>query len=208
MRLLKVLLFLSSVNAFQTSNRHGSCTSYRRQRWQGSSWVVRTTTSRAIRYPSRIIARDPQEAITSFNPSNRFVDLNIQAVAPSMADNMRRDDDDSSSSAGLDSREDEDEVMLTTTLPDALRVFFLDRYHGPRLIVMILCVLTATRLVVIEPVTVLDGTVAGGAVVFWWFQEHLMHKHLLHSSFSWYGKEIHEDHHSKPYYQVSIDPGR
>jgi hypothetical protein len=43
-------------------------------------------------------------------------------------------------------------------------------------------------------------------VIFWWFQEHEMHLHLLHSKFDWMGKRIHEEHHEKPYFHISIDP--
>eukprot|EP00877_Chromochloris_zofingiensis_P009605 jgi/Chrzof1/4899/Cz15g03180.t1 len=29
---------------------------------------------------------------------------------------------------------------------------------------------------------------------------------MLHTDFDWYGKQVHETHHQKPYYHISIDP--
>ena len=101
------------------------------------------------------------------------------------------------------------EPPVPTTLREALNVFFLDQYNGPRLIVAILCGLATCRTFMSEvPVTTMDAVVASLAIVFWWFQEHFLHKYLLHSKLDWYGKEIHEGHHSKPYFHISIDPGR
>jgi hypothetical protein len=50
--------------------------------------------------------------------------------------------------------------------------------------------------------------VAGTAIVFWWFQEHVLHQKLLHAPahMNWIGKEIHVQHHNQPYYHISIDP--
>jgi hypothetical protein len=56
------------------------------------------------------------------------------------------------------------------------------------------------------PLTAFDPILFMGAIVFWWFQEHAMHKHLLHSRFDWYGKRVHEKHHLKPYFHTSLDP--
>ena len=56
------------------------------------------------------------------------------------------------------------------------------------------------------PVTCLDGGILATAVIGWWFQEYFLHKYILHSSFDWYGKDIHQEHHEKPYHHVSIDP--
>ena len=99
--------------------------------------------------------------------------------------------------------------IIPTNLMDALRVFFLDVYNGPRVIVVILTGMVAQRSVWSpQPLTGADVVVAVSAIVFWWFQEHFLHKHLLHSSADWLGKEIHEGHHAKPYYHISIDPGK
>mmetsp|Transcript_27161 Transcript_27161/g.56910 ORF Transcript_27161/g.56910 Transcript_27161/m.56910 type:complete len:306 (-) Transcript_27161:530-1447(-) len=117
-----------------------------------------------------------------------------------------------SSENDLDSQECEKHEIVPKTLPQAFRIFFLDVYNGPRLIVAILLALVAMRLhlVVEQPhlqaLSSMDAAAAGLSVVFWWFQEHVLHKHLLHSPFDWYGKAIHEGHHDKPYFHISIDP--
>jgi hypothetical protein len=90
----------------------------------------------------------------------------------------------SSSSSSLSSHTT---TTVPTTLNEALQVFFGSRqFHGPRLIVLFLSVLlyhrielgftTSTTTSVLQEIGV-----AGTAVVFWWFQEHVMHQHLLHS---------------------------
>jgi len=43
-------------------------------------------------------------------------------------------------------------------------------------------------------------------IVGWILQEWFLHRFLLHSSFDWFGREIHAQHHALPFYHVSIDP--
>lgn len=43
-------------------------------------------------------------------------------------------------------------------------------------------------------------------IVGWILQEWFLHRLLLHSSFDWFGREIHAQHHALPFYHVSIDP--
>ena len=95
---------------------------------------------------------------------------------------------------------------VPSTMRQALTTFFLSRaYNGPRTIVLLLLGLglgwlqTSTH-----PVT--ECAVALTTVVFWWFQEHWMHQHLLHSRNDWIGKQVHEQHHDKHYFHISIDP--
>jgi hypothetical protein len=52
----------------------------------------------------------------------------------------------------------------------------------------------------------LDALVFLGTIFFWCIQEHVLHGKLLHSKLDWYGKEIHEAHHKRPYHHVSLDP--
>ena len=94
---------------------------------------------------------------------------------------------------------------VPTTMQQALTTFFLSReYSGPRSVVILLVGLgtiwqhTSTNLVT-------ECAVALTCVVFWWLQEHWMHQHLLHSRADWIGKEVHEKHHDKNYFHVSID---
>jgi hypothetical protein len=100
-----------------------------------------------------------------------------------------------------------------TTLKQAFRVFFLDKYHGPRLAALSVaaltawrCYLAATSVVASMALGVTDVAAFSTAVIFWWVQEHVLHLHALHSKFDWVGKEIHEGHHANPYFHTSIDP--
>jgi hypothetical protein len=104
-----------------------------------------------------------------------------------------------------------------TTLKEAFRVFFLDKYHGPRLAALSVTALTAWRCYLAATsvsalasasmaLGVTDVAAFSTAVVFWWVQEHVLHLHVLHSKADWMGKEIHEGHHANPYFHISIDP--
>jgi len=101
---------------------------------------------------------------------------------------------------------DPDEHEVPRRLGEALRVFFLGAYHGPRLIVAILFGVALQRWDDMAPLTVWDGAVAAATVVFWWFQEFFVHRKLLHSAWDWYGKRIHAEHHQNSYLHISIDP--
>ena len=95
---------------------------------------------------------------------------------------------------------------VPTTFGEALHVFLLGSYNGPR-VVMILLFFTAIWRMTLPPTTSLvDAAVVMVTVVLWCFQEHVLHGRVLHSEADWLGKVIHEDHHAKPYHHVSIDP--
>jgi hypothetical protein len=51
-----------------------------------------------------------------------------------------------------------------------------------------------------------DVIVFATTVLFWSFQEHFLHDKVLHSKADWIGKDIHQTHHEKPYYHISLDP--
>mmetsp|Transcript_39571 Transcript_39571/g.112228 ORF Transcript_39571/g.112228 Transcript_39571/m.112228 type:complete len:297 (-) Transcript_39571:1502-2392(-) len=55
-------------------------------------------------------------------------------------------------------------------------------------------------------VTWADATVSSGICSLWLLQEWVIHAKLLHSSFDWMGKRIHESHHAEDYFHISIDP--
>jgi Fatty acid hydroxylase superfamily len=101
---------------------------------------------------------------------------------------------------------------VPTTWKEAFRVFFASpQYHGPRLIVLFVSILFYLRIELGFPMSTTSSGleeigVAVAAVVFWWFQEHVMHQHLLHSTVNWMGKDIHVQHHNQPYHHISIDP--
>mmetsp|Transcript_31165 Transcript_31165/g.38042 ORF Transcript_31165/g.38042 Transcript_31165/m.38042 type:complete len:343 (+) Transcript_31165:93-1121(+) len=98
---------------------------------------------------------------------------------------------------------------VPTTLPQAIQRFFFGRDIGPLCTVISISLFVTQRLQTIttpQDYPQLDALAACTAVVFWWFQEHVLHQKLLHSQRDWLGKSIHEGHHSKPYFHVSIDP--
>ena len=88
---------------------------------------------------------------------------------------------------------------------EAFEAFFLGSYNGPRAVVVALLTLIGCRLH-LAPLEWSDAGIFSALVVVWWFQEHVLHKYALHSSFEWYGTSIHKEHHARPYAHVSIDP--
>ena len=104
---------------------------------------------------------------------------------------------------------DDDEAVVPTTMSDAIQQFFLGGDKGPSIVVGIVVAMTYWRffgptMTNFDP-TWKDGVAVTSAVVFWWFQEHFLHQKVLHSNADWIGKQIHKEHHDKPYYHVSID---
>lgn len=112
----------------------------------------------------------------------------------------------------------DDDEKVPTDIPSALQRFFLGKDHGPKIIVLAIGVLLQIRLgsslvfmslsslEALGPLTIIDLIAALSAIVFWWFQEHFLHRHMLHSKLEWIGKATHELHHNKPYLSISIDP--
>jgi hypothetical protein len=101
---------------------------------------------------------------------------------------------------------DEEQEAVPKTMRDAVHRFFLGPDRGPISIVGLLAGFLGWRLGMEAAVRPTDGLVFAVSIVFWWFQEHIMHQRLLHSDFDWMGKEIHQGHHKKPYFHISIDP--
>lgn len=98
------------------------------------------------------------------------------------------------------------EEHVPTTFREALEVFLLGSYNGPRIVVGLLLTIAAWRISLPENLASTDAAVVAGMTVFWCFQEHFLHGKVLHSEIDWYGKEIHQGHHARPYHHVSIDP--
>jgi len=94
---------------------------------------------------------------------------------------------------------------IPATMIEAIQSFFLGTYKGPICVVGLLTVLSMWR-VQLAGLCLVDVVVFLTSVVFWWFQEHILHDKALHSKVDWMGKEIHRVHHEKPYFHISIDP--
>lgn len=97
------------------------------------------------------------------------------------------------------------EELVPSTMGEAFETFFVGSYNGPRAVVVALLTLVGWRLQ-LNPLEWSDAGIFSALVVVWWFQEHVLHKYALHSSFDWYGTSIHKEHHARPYAHVSIDP--
>lgn len=95
--------------------------------------------------------------------------------------------------------------IVPSTWNQALHRFFLGDI-GPPLVVLTISGFIYTRLQLPQTISITDATITFTAVLFWWIQEYFFHKVLLHSPFDWIGKSIHQNHHQKNYFHVSIDP--
>jgi len=100
-----------------------------------------------------------------------------------------------------------EEEGVPRTISGAIRRFFFGKDIGPILVVASLISLIHSRFVLLpfSPLSFNDMNVLVISVIFWWFQEHIMHEKILHSEQDWFGKSIHQEHHDKPYFHVSID---
>jgi len=122
--------------------------------------------------------------------------------------------------------EEEDDTTITSTIKKkliekkeeevpksmgmALRRFFLGKDLGPISVVFILLGVVLNRFWFLSSSISSFGRndviAVLSSIVFWWIQEHILHDKVLHSDVDWFGKDIHAEHHSKPYYHISIDP--
>lgn len=109
-------------------------------------------------------------------------------------------------SAALSSQRTENSEVekVPSAMPEAIYRFFFGPDHGPVIIIASIAFLLGYRSM--ASIGIADLFVGISAIVFWWFQEHFIHRHLLHSSWNWVGKTIHKSHHEKDYFHISIDP--
>ena len=97
---------------------------------------------------------------------------------------------------------------VPTNMRAAIRRFFFGKDIGPILVVGSIASFLQTRFALAAasaPLSMTDLALFATSIVFWWFQEHILHRKALHSNFDWMGKRIHEAHHDRPYHHVSID---
>ena len=188
-----------------------------------SLWVSSAVDEEAIGSPSLVAVRK-----TNTSPSSQQQQQQQQPTLPHEEEIRRQQDNTRISSVGKDFRSmktsrssctvvvdgvtvvsDDDDEVVPTTMSDAIQRFFLGGDKGPSIVVGIVVAMTYWRFfcptITNFDSTWKDGVAASSAVVFWWFQEHFLHQKVLHSNVDWIGKQIHEEHHDKPYYHVSID---
>jgi hypothetical protein len=100
---------------------------------------------------------------------------------------------------------DQDKQAVPTTMQDAVRTFLFVGHYGPLCVVFSVLAFASWRMQ-LTSVDAVDFGVFGATVLFWSFQEHFLHEKVLHSKMDWVGKDIHQGHHDKPFYHISIDP--
>jgi len=98
-------------------------------------------------------------------------------------------------------------IIIPSTIPHAIRVFFFGTHKGPLVILTLLLSLLfhRTTMIMMQPINAADYITASLSILFWTFQEHFIHGRLLHSTRDWIGKDIHHAHHEEPYFHISID---
>lgn len=90
---------------------------------------------------------------------------------------------------------------------EAIRIFFFSEHGiGPLVVSIAIINLLVWRIFSLGPISLADPIAFAGTIVFWSLQEHVLHQKFLHSKIDWYGKQIHQGHHEKPYFHISIDP--
>lgn len=103
---------------------------------------------------------------------------------------------------------DKELEAVPTTMRAAIRRFFFGKDIGPLLVVASIASFLQSRFALATtsaPLSMTDLALFVTSIVFWWFQEHILHQKALHSNLDWLGKRIHEAHHDRPYHHVSID---
>jgi hypothetical protein len=136
---------------------------------------------------------------------------NIGAYPSSLQKMTARIEEIPSQKQSLPQRKDNKEVgvvekeqQVPMNMAEALQIFFLS--PGPLLVSISLVTMLTWRLRMLGPLSSGDFLASFGCVIFWLFQEHFLHAKVLHSELDWYGKQIHQEHHDKPYFSISIDP--
>lgn len=99
-----------------------------------------------------------------------------------------------------------EEEPVPATMQEAWKRFLLGPDNGPSMTIASILTLVGFRLSLHQSIIIDDVLIFGLAIGFWSIQEHILHDHLLHSKFDWIGKQIHQSHHDKPYFHISIDP--
>ncbi len=98
----------------------------------------------------------------------------------------------------------EDE-SVPSTWSHAFHRFFI-REPGPPLVLLSISGFIFARIQSSLPYSTAELSIFASSIIVWWIQEYFFHRILLHSPCQWLGKSIHQTHHGKNYFHVSIDP--
>ncbi len=192
--LLPFLVHVVNVNAFITIIRHQVCTE--RRAW--SSIDVSMGRIQQRNPASQYVFSNVNEPNTS--ATNRFTSNQLQGANQNIFDGKEIQQPNIQVAKKRNVNEDN----IPSTMSDAIIRFFFGPDHGPIITVISIILLIAYRST--TSWNLLDFCIGTATIIFWWFQEHFIHRYLLHSSWNWMGKEIHQSHHDKTYFHISIDP--
>ena len=131
-------------------------------------------------------------------------DIAVPSSTQTIQQEVSKYDVFSSSQISQGDVEEKDEV-IPSTWPHALHRFFLGEV-GPPLVVLSISGFIYTRCQLTIPVSLSEFAIFLSMMVFWSLQEYALHRVVLHSKFNHIGKEIHQGHHEKNYFHISIDP--
>ena len=99
----------------------------------------------------------------------------------------------------------EEAESVPSTWSHALQRFFIQE-PGPPLVLLSISGFVYNRIQSSIPFSISELSIFASSIIIWWIQEYVFHRILLHSAFQWIGKSIHQKHHGKKYFHISIDP--
>lgn len=153
--------------------------------------------------PIQLLSTIEQRLKTRVSMGQTTVMENKQDTIPPMMTSLK--DDMSLSSASISTQASEvEEEPVPSTWKEALHRFFIADV-GPPLVVLSISGFIYTRSQLPTPFSIAEAAVFVSAILFWWLQEYFLHRVVLHSRIDWIGKSIHQTHHQKSYFHVSID---
>ena len=163
------------------------------QEQQSCSGVWTALTSLLVAGSSRSTACSSSKKSSSSNTTTASTDSNTTA-AKSTTSNQHQ--------------QGEEEEVIPSTWSQAIHRFFLGKDIGPLLVVITISTFIYKRyqLLSINPPSITELSIFITTILFWWVQEYFIHRVLLHSTYNWFGKSYHRQHHHKNYYHVAIDP--
>lgn len=168
-------------------------------------WVASSDRHCQHRHATSLFQIAPSIAITDNGHEGETTPMDVHGGALPAASVATSKEDGGGSTASTRRLGAAAEDTVPSTWKQALRRFFLGDV-GPPLVVLAICGFLHTRARLPTPFSPAEAAVFAATIVFWWLQEYVFHRVLLHSDVDWPGKAIHRAHHQTDYFHVSIDP--
>ena len=168
--------------------------------------VAASAVERSAALSASWMTRHPTKQTARSRLSPSLLEVHQTAVESEPSSSQQPDDHTAKTEevfqVGLHERE-----AVPSKWSDALRRFFFGEI-GPPLVVLSILGFAYARLNLSNVFTMADTLVFTCSVIFWWIQEYFFHRVLLHSPSQWLTpiSNIHQKHHEKTYFHVSIDP--